>query len=181
MQLKLIRHAPPLNDGCLAGRRDVNADCSDTLAFDAMCRLIGDPTYVLCSPAQRCRQTAEALKLSPARYEPALWEQNYGSWEGQRFKDLPDLGHMSVTELAEYSTDGGESFNDMATRIVPELRELTCDTLIVAHAGTVRAALSMVVGAAALSFSVSPLSLTIMRSTARGWAIEAVNLTASRA
>lgn len=181
MRLKLIRHAPPLNDGCLAGRSEVNADCSDGTAFAAIREMIGDPAHVLCSPAERCRQTAEALNLTPAKFEPALWEQDYGSWEGQRFEDLPDLGHMAATELAAYRAEGGESFNDMTARVVPVLQGLSQDTLIVAHAGTVRAALSMIVGAAALSFSVSPLSLTIMRSTARGWAVEAVNLTASRA
>ena len=35
-ELLLIRHAPPLNGGRLAGRRDIDADCSDSAAFAAM-------------------------------------------------------------------------------------------------------------------------------------------------
>ena len=48
-------------------------------------------------------------------------------------------------------------------------------TAIIAHAGTARAALAMVIGPAALSFSIAPLSLTILTRTPGGWAVEAVN------
>ncbi|RJE87995.1 histidine phosphatase family protein [Paracoccus onubensis] len=181
MRLKLLRHATPINNGCLAGRGDVDADCSDSRAFAQMRDMIGDAGHVICSPAQRCRQTAKALNLFPAQFEPALWEQDYGNWEGKRFEDLPDLGRMEPDELATYRPEGGESFEDMAARVLPVLDRLGDDTLIVAHAGTVRAALSLTVGPAALSFSVSPLSLTIMRRTSQGWAVEAVNLTAGHA
>lgn len=178
MRLRILRHAMPLNNGCLAGRGDIAADCSDGNAFAQMRRMIGDPGHIICSPAQRCRQTANALNLAPTWFEPALWEQDYGNWEGKRFEDLPDLGRLEPNELAAYRPDGGESFEDMAARVLPVLNDLGRDTLIVAHAGTVRAALSLTVGPAALSFSVSPLSLTIMRRTSRGWAVEATNLTA---
>ncbi|RNF34093.1 histidine phosphatase family protein [Paracoccus methylarcula] len=178
MRLKLLRHAPPLTGGRLAGRRDVDADCSDSSACAKMRRMIGDPGRVICSPARRCLQTAAALGFEVTGTNPALWEQDYGDWEGQRYEDLPDLGDLEPERIAAHRPKGGESFNDMAARVLPELRSLSDDTLIVAHAGTVRAALSLVVGAAALSFAVAPLSLTIMRRTRRGWAVEAVNLTA---
>ncbi|RMC36440.1 histidine phosphatase family protein [Paracoccus alkanivorans] len=178
MRLKLLRHAPPLSGGRLAGRRDIDADCSDSTACARMRRMIGDPGRVICSPALRCLQTAAALGLEVTGTSPALWEQDYGDWEGRRYEDLPDLGNLEPERIAAHRPEGGESFDDMAARVRPELQALTDDTLIVAHAGTVRAALSLVVGAAALSFSVAPLSLTIMRRTGRGWAVEAVNLTA---
>lgn len=177
MRLKLLRHAPPLNDGRLAGRREVDADCSDSTAFTAMRALIGAPGQILCSPAQRCLQTAEALGFPDPATMPQLWEQNYGQWEGLRFNDLPDLGTLSPAELAAHRPDQGESFDDMAARVRPALQSLSRDTLIIAHAGTVRAALAMIVGPAALSFTVAPLSLTILRRAGPDWAVEAVNLT----
>lgn len=177
MRLKLLRHAPPVTDGRLAGRRDVDADCSGSTACARMRQMIGDPGQVICSPAQRCLQTAAALGLDIAETNAAIWEQDYGDWEGQRYEDLPDLGALDPEQIAAHRPTGGESFNDMAARVLPELQALSNDTLIVAHAGTIRAALSLVVGPAALSFSVAPLSLTIMRNTGRGWAVEAVNLT----
>ncbi|WP_299909535.1 histidine phosphatase family protein [uncultured Paracoccus sp.] len=176
-RLYLIRHAPPLNGGRLAGRRDVAADCSDAPAFAALRARITHVPSIWASPALRCRQTAEALGLA-ADLHPELWEQDYGAWENLPFADLPDLGPLSPDELARHRPEGGESFAEMAARVLPRLAEAEGDTVIVAHAGTVRAALSMVVGPAALSFAVSPLSLTILRRSGADWSVEAVNLTA---
>lgn len=141
--------------------------------------MIGMPGQVISSPARRCLQTAGALGFPTPATNPALWEQDYGDWEGRRYEDLPDLGRLTPQELAVHRPDGGESFDDMTARVLPELRGLQGDTLIIAHAGTVRAALSLVIGAAALSFSISPLSLTVMRYSGE-WSVEAVNLTAKK-
>lgn len=71
----------------------------------------------------------------------------------------------------------------MVARVLPVLTGLQGETLIVAHAGTARAALSLVVGHAALSFQIAPLSVTtIMRAGTDAdapWSVEAVNVTAS--
>lgn len=174
----ILRHAPPLTDGRLAGRTDVNADCADASAFAWMRQRIGPVGRVLASPAQRCLQTAHSLGHPPHATDAGLWEQDYGTWEGMTYETLPDLGPLSPADLARHRPEGGESFDDMAARVHPVLHGLSGDTLIVAHAGTVRAALSLVVGPAALSFTVSPLSLTELRRTPNGWAIETVNITA---
>ncbi|MFV0385060.1 histidine phosphatase family protein [Paracoccus sp. (in: a-proteobacteria)] len=177
MRLQILRHAPPQNAARLTGRRDIDADCSDGAAFSRVARLIGAAPHVLCSPARRCLQTAAGLGLNDPDTDPALWEQDFGVWEGTPYADLPDLGEQSVAELATMRPEGGESFHDMADRVRPALESLARDTLVIAHAGTVRVALSMVIGPAALSFSVAPLSLTTMRRTPSGWAVEAVNVT----
>lgn len=178
MRLTILRHAPPLNAGRLAGRRDIDADCGDAAAFGWLSRRIGEVPLVLCSPARRCRQTAAALGLAAAEARPALWEQDYGAWEGLAWDALPDLGDLPLARLARHRPEGGESFEDMAARVQAEIAGLTRDTLIIGHAGTVRAALAMVAGPAALAFSVAPLSLTVLRRAATAWAVEAVNLTA---
>lgn len=177
MRLSILRHAPSLSDGLLAGRRDVPADCADHATLARLATRIGQPRQVIASPALRCRQTAEALGLTPERLEPALWEQDMGVWEGLPPDRLPDLGPLSPAELARHRPEAGESFDDVAARVIPVLQGLRGDCLVVAHAGTARAALSMVVGPAALSFSVAPLSLTILRRMGDAWAVEAVNLT----
>lgn len=177
MRLTLLRHAPSLSDGLLAGRRDVPADCADQGVLARVAARIGQPRQVIASPALRCRQTAAALGLSPERLEPALWEQDMGIWEGLPPDRLPDLGPLTPAQLAQHRPDMGESFDDMTARVIPVLQQLRDDCLIVAHAGTARAALSMVVGPAALSFSIAPLSLTILRRMGDAWAVEAVNLT----
>lgn len=177
MRLMILRHAPSLADGLLAGRRDVPADCRDAAAFARQAARLR-PAQVIASPALRCRQTAAALGLVPDRLEPALWEQDLGAWEGMDPSHLPDLGRLPLDALARHRPDGGESFDDMAVRVIPVLQALQRDTVIVAHAGTVRAALSMVVGPAALSFAMAPLSLTVLQRAGADWAVQTVNLCA---
>ena len=179
MRLYLIRHAPGLDEGRLAGRRDIPADCSDRAGFDWLTAALPTGAAAIRSPALRCEQTAAALGLAADPVE-ALWEQNHGICEGMRLDKLPDLGPLSTAALAGHRNEGGENFFDMAARVIPVLRGLTAETVIVGHAGTVRAALSIITGPAALSFEVSPLSLTVLRRAGRDWAVEAVNLTRVR-
>lgn len=176
-RILLLRHAPPLTGGRLAGRTDVDADVSNRPAFDWTRKRIGTVVRTISSPARRCVRTAENLGLPPDDLCDTLWEQDYGAWEGMRYRDLPDLGPMATDDLARHCPKGGESFLDMTARVLPELQMLEQDTLVVAHAGTVRAALSQVVGHAALSFAIAPLSLTIMRRHGETWSIDAVNIT----
>ncbi|MDO5705440.1 MAG: histidine phosphatase family protein [Paracoccus sp. (in: a-proteobacteria)] len=173
-RLWLIRHAPALTEGRLAGRRDVPADCTDTAALARLAAVLPDPAAVWVSPALRCRQTAAAMNLT-GHVRPELWEQDFGTWEGTAYADLPDPGDLDATALAALRPPGGESFHDMTARVCPALSRTEGDTVIVAHAGTVRAALFMVTGDAALSFAVAPMSLTVMVRAGRHWAVEYVN------
>ncbi len=177
-RLLILRHAPLAQPG-LAGRRDVAADCSDraTLAW-ARTALAAAGTH-WSSPALRCRQTCAALELDP-EWHPALWEQDFGAWE-QPGAAIPDLGPLPPAELARQRPPGGESFLDMAARVQPLLARAQGTVAVIAHAGTVRAALALAVGPAALSFSVAPLSLTILSRSPAGWAVEAVNRVAPQA
>lgn len=176
MKLMILRHAPALTGGRLAGRSDVAADCSDGDAFVRIRDRIGAVGTVLTSPARRCRQTAAALGWPDAPARAGLWEQDFGLWEGRPYADLPELGPLPPARLARHRPEGGESFEDMAARVQAEIGSLTGDTLLIAHAGTVRAALAIVVGPAALAFTVAPLSLTTLIRAGQDWAVEAVNL-----
>ena len=171
-RLLILRHAPLAVPG-LAGRRDVAADCSDRAALDWAARGLSGAAQVWASPALRCRQTAQALGLSPT-FHPALWEQDFGAWE-EPGTEVPDLGPLPPEALARHRPPGGESFLDMAARVQLVLAGARGTTAIIGHAGTVRAALALAVGPAALSFSVAPLSLSLLSRHATGWAVEAVN------
>lgn len=175
-QLWLIRHAPALSGGRVAGRRDVAADCSDSGRIAALRRYLTglNGPQIWASPARRCQQTCAALDLQP-RLFPALWEQDFGLWEDIPATEIPDLGPLSPRELARYRPPRGESFNQMCARVRPVLESAAGPVVIVAHAGTARAALAMVVGPAALSFAIAPLSVTQLTRTPAGWAVEYVN------
>lgn len=176
IRIHLIRHAPALHDGRLCGRRDVDADCSDRATLQGLAQMIASvaPTAIWSSPARRCAQTCAALGLTH-RKRPALWEQDFGEWEGLSHDALPDLGPLTSDQLACHRPPGGESFLDMAARVHPLLGTAKGQVVIVAHAGTVRAALALVVGSAALSFDVSPLSITTLTRHDHNWSIERVN------
>lgn len=178
VKVLILRHAPSKSQGTLAGRRDVDADCSSADDFSWIRDRIGPVRQIVASPARRCLQTLDALGLRADRTDADLWEQDHGAWEGRAYADLPDLGRLTAADLARHRPPGGESFDDMARRVRPRLDALTRDTLVVGHAGTVRAGLSLVAGDAALSFHVAPLSLTVLHRHGDVWAVECVNVTA---
>lgn len=171
--LWLIRHAPALGGGRLSGRRDVAADCSDPAAFAVLRARLPEGAHRLRSPALRCVQSAEALWPGPWAEEARLWEQDFGAWEGQAFADLPDLGPLGRADLAAHRPPQGESFLDLCARCAPvfdELGNLGGEVVVLAHAGTIRAALAFALGvtAPALAFDIAPLSLTRIRLFADG-------------
>ena len=168
-QLSLIRHAPARNDGRMAGRRDVAADCSDSAAFAALRAGIGPFDHLVISPSLRCVQTAQTLwpARAPALIDPALWEQDFGDWENLPFADLPDLGPLPAADLATHRPPNGESFADMCVRVSPALLRAAAlggHIVIVAHAGTARAAIAHAIGSvpAGLAFQIAPLSVTTL-------------------
>lgn len=180
-ELLLIRHAPALHGGRLAGRRDVAADLSDVAAIAALRAAVG-PAAVVASPALRCRQTAAALWPGGAvELDPRLWEQDFGAWEGLAFADLPDLGPLAGASLSAHRPPQGESFADLCARVAPALADLSRRggrVAVIAHAGVVRAALAAALGAVApaLAFAVAPLSLTLLTALpGGGWSIGGVN------
>ncbi|WP_327792081.1 histidine phosphatase family protein [Harenicola maris] len=180
--LYFIRHAPGLDGGCLAGRRDVPADVSDRAAADHARALIGSVDRFVASPAQRCRMTAQAIwpEASPA-HEPQLWEQDFGEWEGKPFADLPDPGTMSREGLAALRPPSGESFADLTARTAPAIEGIIAPgtTAVIAHAGTIRVALGLALGdpAAGLAFQIANWSVTALTRLPDGWAVGYVNRT----
>jgi len=178
-ELLMIRHAPVVADGRLAGRRDVAADFSGVSVKGLAAEIAG--ATLIASPARRCLETAAALRPEGApETDPRLWEQNFGEWEGLPFADLPDLGPLSSADLAAHRAPRGESFADLCARVAPVLDAFATRggrIAVVAHAGVVRAALARATGdvAGALAFQVAPLSLTRIVTGPGGWSIACVN------
>ena len=113
-------------------------------------------------------------------FDARLWEQDFGAWEGMAFDALPDLGDLSRDALAGHRPPQGESFADLCARVTPALQDIaqTGDSVIVAHAGVIRAALALALDTipGALAFEIAPLSLTELRFLpGYGWSIGSVN------
>ncbi|MCV2867759.1 histidine phosphatase family protein [Defluviimonas sp. WL0002] len=185
-ELILIRHAPAITGGRLCGRTDVPADLGDTKGITSLCQAIGTPDHFLVSPALRCRQTLAALwPEAGATQDEALWEQDFGGWDGLPYSDLPDIGALSGAALAAHRPPAGESFEDLCQRAAPALERaasLAGRVAVVAHAGIVRAGLAHALSSpsTALAFEVAPLSVTRLRPLAGGgFSIISVNWTAA--
>ncbi|MCA0943090.1 histidine phosphatase family protein [Salipiger pacificus] len=176
-ELILIRHAPIAEPGRLCGRTDLPARI-EPVRIANLRSVLPAPGALVSSPAQRCRQTAEALwPERPAVPDPLLWEQDFGAHDGAPHADLPDLGPQDGTELAHWTPPGGESFAELCARVRPALlnygRQAEQDAapvVLVVHAGVIRAALSQVTGAvhAGLAFEIAHLSVTRLRCGPEG-------------
>lgn len=178
-EIILIRHAPADAQGRLCGRTDVDALLPEPALLARVAESIGRVDHLVVSPARRCVQTARGLFPGLAQHpDPRLWEQDFGLWDGRALTDLPDLGPLSPEGLTLHRPPHGESFAELCARIAPALRDLPGPRVaVVAHAGTVRAALSLALGAAApaLSFEVAPLSATCLRLFPGGASVSFVN------
>jgi len=170
--LLLIRHAPSQPQGRLCGRVDVPARIEGEAGIAALRELLRGVARRVSSPARRCRETAAAIwPDGPAAEEDArLWEQDFGEWDGKPYADIPDLGPLPPDQLAAHRPPGGESFDDLVRRAGPAIRAVAeahrdAPVAIVAHAGTIRAALAMALRASgpALGFEIATLSVTRLR------------------
>ena len=187
-ELILVRHAPSDARGFVCGRLDVPALVPDGAALAPLRAFLGEVRTRVSSPALRCCQTAAAIWGAVEVVEDErLWEQSMGRHEGMPAADLPDLGVLSLANLARHRPPEGESFEDICRRAWPALEHWAeraregGPVALVAHAGTARAALALATGspAAALAFEVAPLSLTRLRCHPGGLAVIATNWTPS--
>jgi probable phosphoglycerate mutase len=103
----------------------------------------------VASPLGRARSTMElvrgSLRLPPGDYaiDDRLREIGYGDWEGSTLAQMqaldPDLFARRQAEKWTLSPPGGESYVAVQARVSDWYRQLTADTVAVAHGGTARA------------------------------------------
>lgn len=150
MALILLRHTTPdVAPGTCYGQTDLDVAASfETEAVSAMAAL---PAFnqIVSSPLKRCRKLAEYLSEKtgvPVTSDPRLMEMNFGSWEGRLWSEI------ERSEIEAWASDfyhaqphGGESVAILHARIsaaLEDLKDQETSTLIVSHAGVIRAALA---------------------------------------
>ncbi|TCK30703.1 putative phosphoglycerate mutase [Ancylobacter aquaticus] len=142
-------HDIPLND---LGREQA-ADTARVVE-----RLSGGARHLdfVASPLIRAAQTMAILRaelgLPPDafRRDPRLREISFGRWEGSTW---PELRRRDPVSLAARDADpwnfappGGESYTELATRVLAAMGELQGDSVVVTHGGVVRAMLHAFAG-----------------------------------
>jgi alpha-ribazole phosphatase len=184
-----IRHAPSAGlPGIIHGQDDVDADLKDDTAVNARIATLPKNAVWLTSGLPRTVQTAAALGGTNCRAVEGLMEQNFGEWNGKNWNDLRENETRGFwMNFATEAPPGGESFVNMMDRVSDTIAELSVeyegrDIIAVAHAGTIRAALTMALNLfakSALTFQLSNLSLTEIESIPdgdlRAWCVHGIN------
>ena len=136
----------PLNELGRKQAAGAGAILADLLARDGRSR---QSLEFVASPLGRARSTMElvrgTLSLPPGDYaiDDRLREIAYGQWEGATLAQMraldPELFARRQAEKWTVSPPGGESYVAVQARVSDWYRELTADTVAVAHGGTARA------------------------------------------
>ncbi|MCW5774089.1 MAG: histidine phosphatase family protein [Rhodospirillaceae bacterium] len=193
-----IRHAPVTVDGgCIYGHIDLPCDVSDAACFASLARLMPKDAVWLTTQLQRTKQTAAAIVAAGApggtpAEERDFAEQHFGEWQGRnRAMIYATYGadHGLWLAPADFRPPGGETFAEVAARVGAGIgrwnrRHPGRDIVVVAHGGSVRAALGHALGlspARALAFEVANCALTRLdyiesEGKAPAWRVVAVNL-----
>jgi broad specificity phosphatase PhoE len=195
----LIRHAlvAPAARAMLYGSMDV-ALCEETLRDEVALyrwlahRLPRPAAAWVVTNLSRTRLTARAIFAAgypeqPLEEEPDLREQELGEWQGLAHEALVERlrhpPHPFWPHGAEEVPPGGESFAALRARVAPVLDRLAAahaggDVVIIAHGGSIRAALAHALDLTAhqaLVFSIRNLGLTRLEKHGEAWRVAAVN------
>ncbi|NKC31869.1 histidine phosphatase family protein [Falsiroseomonas selenitidurans] len=197
-RLFLVRHAlvEPSARALVYGSMDVGlcelALAQEAAAYRWLAARLPEAAHWVVTPLSRTRATAAAIFAAghapaPLAVEPDLAEQHLGEWQGlshERFSALiRHPPHPFWPHGAEEKPPGGESFAEVVVRVAAALERLVAaqegrDIVIVAHGGSIRAAIAQAMGLTphqALIFSIRNLSLTRLERHGAAWRVAAVN------
>ena len=154
MALTLLRHTTPdVAPGICYGQTDLNV--VDTFAEEALRVVASLPRIdrIYSSPLTRCAKLADFVGvrtgLSPIR-DARLIEMDFGRWEMQPWGDLPrhELDAWA-NDFLDARPRGGESVAELTARThaaISDLNTPDAHTLIVTHAGVIKAAFAALGG-----------------------------------
>lgn len=190
-----VRHGlTPLTGPVLAGRTPgVHLDERGRAQAAAVGgRLRGLPlAAVVCSPLERCRETADAILAGrdpapPLHVDEAVGEVGYGSWTGRDLKALrrEPLWAVIQAQPSAATFPDGEGLAEMSARAVAAVRRWNATLgpdatyAVVSHGDVIKAVLADALGLHLDGFQrigVDPCSLSVVRYGTAGTHVERVN------
>jgi alpha-ribazole phosphatase len=146
--LTLLRHTRTTAEDRCYGRLDVALAADFTTAADALAARLPRPARIVTSPLGRCRRLADHLGArlrAPVAVDPDWQELDFGRWEGLAWDAVPrpELDAWAA-DLLHARPHGGESVAMLLGRTrlaLDRCRAGPGHTLVVTHAGPMRAAL----------------------------------------
>ena len=148
--LHLLRHGAPETPGLLMGRTDGAPTPAGVAACAAQAAGLS-VERILASDLRRSRAAGEAIGAMlglPLTIDPRWRELDFGDWDGRASSDVDRdaLGRFWDDPDAS-SPPGGERWSDLVRRVSAAIADLTpVPTLVVAHGGSMRAAMHILCG-----------------------------------
>lgn len=147
--LHLMRHEEPEGAGRMLGHGDappLEAGAEACVAKSAKLEF----GAILSSDLMRARVPAEriaALSGLELRTDSGWRELDFGAWDGLHARMLdPALLAAFWADPDASPPPGGERWSSLCGRVAKALERIDQDTLVLAHAGSIRAALSLLCG-----------------------------------
>ncbi len=122
-------------------------------------RALADAPFrrIFCSDLNRSRETARIVadgRIESLQQLHGLREIHLGEWDGlpidEASRRYPGEYEKRIADIAAYRTPGGESFAELAARVIPLLEDILRKNhgplLIVGHAGVNRVILCHILG-----------------------------------
>lgn len=147
MALILLRHLPPAcGEGICYGRTDLAPGPDHAAGARGIARRLPRPKRIVSSPLLRCRCLAGRLGVHfrvPVTLDPDWREIDFGAWEGVPWDEVP-RGELDVWagDMLHARPHGGETVAQLLARTRRALSRTPPETLVVTHAGAIRAALA---------------------------------------
>lgn len=168
-RLWLVRHGPTHATG-MVGWTDLAADLSDHAAIARLSAHLPAGVPVVSSDLSRAIATADTLAPRPRLPHDRDWrELNFGQWEMRRWDAVEDqtLARAFWDSPGDTRPPGGESWNDLLarTRIALDRLSPLPEAIVVAHFGSILAALQLTLGLTppeVFAHRIDPLSVTCL-------------------
>ncbi|MET1754331.1 histidine phosphatase family protein [Novosphingobium sp. RD2P27] len=145
----LLRHGPPLHSGLLLGHTDMpalNSDCPQMRARVEHLRIDQVVASDLTRAAEQAKILADHFQV-PLTLDANWRELSFGAWDGLAAQTINQAALTAFWDDPDAAPPSqGERWSDLRTRVSVALDALATDTLVVAHGGAMRAAVSVLTG-----------------------------------
>ncbi len=151
--LIIVRHGRTVANakGLLQGRIDNPLDVQGLRQAQHIARALGHVDVAISSPLQRALQTAEPLGL-PCRVDQRWVELDYGEWDEKPVSEITKEQWASWRSDSSFTPPGGESLQQLDTRIAEACEELLPEAeksniAVFTHVSPIKSAVSWTLGA----------------------------------
>jgi alpha-ribazole phosphatase len=144
----LVRHPRPLvAAGICYGRLDLaeHDDAGGQIAMAVQSLGGFSAQAIRASPALRCAGMAAAVADAqgiPTAFDRRLLEMNFGTWEGQRWDDLPRAEiDLWAADVMRFTPPGGENGAALVARVAgfaDQICGFGRDCVVISHAGPLK-------------------------------------------